>query len=84
MEKLDFNGRFVNTSILAELFGVSERQVQRLVQAGVIEPCNNGRKPYEFDLTIVCPQYFNYLQLDLPLHKWAPSTAPYSQSNDLK
>ena len=84
MGDFDFKGRFANTARLAELFCISERQVQRLVSAGVITPCDNGKKPYEFDLTVVGPQYFTFLQSDIPLHQWAPSTAPYSQSNDLK
>lgn len=74
MGDLDFKGRFANTARLAELFCISERQVQRLVSAGVITPCDNGKKPYEFDLTVVCPQYFTFIQSDVPLHMWAQST----------
>lgn len=84
MGDFDFKGRFANTARLADLFDVSERQVQRLVQAGVIEPCDNGRKPYEFDLTVVVPQYIAFLQSDVPLHMWAPSTATHTQSSDLR
>ena len=84
MGKLDFNGRFANTAKLANLFGVSERQVQRLVKAGVIEPCDNGRKPYEFDLTVVVPQYISFLQSDVTLDMWAQSTASHVQSSDIK
>lgn len=73
MEKLDFEGRVVNTAKLANLFGVSERQIQRLVKAGVFEPCNDGARPYLFDLTVVIRQYATFLQSGIPLHQWAPN-----------
>ena len=84
MNNLDFSGRFVNSNRLAELFCISERQVQRLVSAGVITPCDDGKKPYEFDLTVVGPQYFTFLQSDVSLHQWAPSTSPQSASEIIK
>ena len=69
---MDFEGRYVNTADLAKIFGVSERQIQRLVKAGVIEPCNNGEKPYQFDLLVVCPQYMVFLSSSIPMGEWAP------------
>lgn len=72
MDNMDFEGRFVNTEILAMLFGVSERQIQRLVKAGVITACNDGQKPYKFDLCVVCPQYMVFLSSRVPMHEWAP------------
>ena len=59
------------TSELADLFSVSERQVQRLVEGGVIEPIGN-KKPFRFDLETVVPQYISFLESDVPLSKWAP------------
>ena len=53
---MDFEGRYVNTSTLAYIFDVSERQIQRLVKAGVISTCNEEGKPYLFDLTVVVSQ----------------------------
>lgn len=72
MQKSDFDNSIVNTSKLADLFGVSERQIQRLVKAGVIETCNNGEHPRLFDLTVVVGQYATFLQSGIPLHQWAP------------
>ena len=63
MGEFDFKGRFANTARLAELFGISERQVQRLVQAGVLEPCDNGKTPYELALNKWGPEILEALQL---------------------
>ena len=57
----DFEGRYVNTSTLADIFEVSERQIQRLVKAGVISTCHEERKPYLFDLSVVIIQYLLFL-----------------------
>lgn len=46
---------------LANLFGVSVRQIQRLTLDGIIEPIGNDR-PYKYDLQTVCPQYCKYLE----------------------
>ena len=72
MENMDFEGRFVNTAELAKFFDVSERQIQRLVKAGIIEPCNSGEKTYKFDLLEVGPQYIGFLSSGIPMHHWAP------------
>ena len=61
------------TSELANLFNVSERQIQRLVEGGVIEPIG-GKKPFRFDLETVVPQYCSFLESGAPLSKWAPDT----------
>ena len=64
----------VNTSELADLFLVSERQVQRLVSAGVIEPIEPNARAYRFDLTEVVPQYCSFLESGIPMTQWAPDT----------
>ena len=73
MENTDSEWRFVNTETLAKVFDVSERQIPRLVKAGVITPCNDGQKPYQFDLFVVCPQYMVFLSSGIPMHQWAPN-----------
>ena len=62
----------MKTSTLAEAFDVSERQIQRLVTAGVIEAENNNAVPYVFDLRVAGPQYLNFLQSGIPISEWAP------------
>lgn len=46
---------------LADLFGVSVRQIQRFTLDGIIEPISNER-PYKYDLQTVCPQYCKHLE----------------------
>lgn len=46
---------------LAELFGVSVRQIQRITLDGIIEPISNDR-PYKYQLETVCPQYCRFLE----------------------
>jgi len=73
MDDMDFEGRYVNTATLAYIFDVSERQIQRLVKAGVISTCTEDGKPYLFDLTVVIIQYSQFLYSGIPMNKWAPS-----------
>lgn len=68
MEKL-----VLNSAQLAELFGVSTRQVELLVAGGVLESCGT-EKAYRFDLEIVVPQYAAFLMSGSPLKNWAPDT----------
>ena len=58
-----------NTVELAVLFDVSERQIQRLVEGGVIEPID-GKKPFRFALEIVVPQYISFLLSGASISKW--------------
>ena len=46
---------------LADLFGVSVRQIQRFTLDGIIEPISNER-PYKYVLQTVCPQYCRHLE----------------------
>ena len=46
---------------LADLLGISVRQIQRFTLDGIIEPISNER-PYKYNLQIVCPQYCKYLE----------------------
>ena len=46
---------------LADLFGVSVRQIQRFTLDGIIEPISDER-PYKYDLQTVCPQYCRHLE----------------------
>ena len=71
MNNDDFEGRYVNTATLADIFDVSERQIQRLVKAGVMSTCNQEGKPYLFDLTVVIIQYLLFLKSGIPINKWA-------------
>ena len=59
-----------NTAELAVLFDVSERQIQRLVEGGVIEPID-GKKSFRFALEIVVPQYISFLLSGASISKWA-------------
>ena len=69
---MTLEGKWIKTTAeLADLFHVSERQIQRLVAAGVIEPVSD-EKPFRFDLDIVVAQYANFLQSGIPMSKWAP------------
>ena len=63
---------FLRTPALSEVFNVSERQIQRLVEAGVIEAKNENAIPYEFDLRVVVPQYANFLNSKMSTNEWAP------------
>ena len=62
----------VSTADLAKLFQVSERQIQRLVEYGVIEPSGKKSKKFMFDLATVTAQYATFLQSDVALVNWAP------------
>lgn len=62
-------GFVVSTAELADMFSVSQRQVQNLVAAGVIT--NTGTaKSYRFDLREVVPQYTAYLMSGESLANW--------------
>lgn len=65
----------VSTSELADIFDVSERQIQRLVKAGVLEPKDEGHIPYKFDLGTVTTQYAVFLQSGISISNWAPDAA---------
>lgn len=54
----------VNTEELADTFGVTPRQIQRLAAAGVLEPeegTGSKQKGYLFDLRTVVDQYSQFL-----------------------
>lgn len=61
----------VSSAELAEIFGISERQVERLVSGGVLEQIGTG-KAYRFDLETVVRQYAVFLMCDISLRDWAP------------
>lgn len=64
--------RFVVSSAeLAEIFGISERQIERLVSGGVLDQIGTG-KAYRFDLETVVPQYATFLMSGVSLRDWAP------------
>jgi phage terminase Nu1 subunit (DNA packaging protein) len=69
----------VSTKELMKIFNVSERQIQRLVRAGIIEPENPGERPFHFDLTTVVPQYISFLECRAAgiadIGTWAPDSA---------
>lgn len=62
----------VSSAELAEIFGISERQVERLVSGGVLEQIGTERA-YRFDLETVVPQYAVFLMSDISLRDWAPN-----------
>ena len=64
----------VTTSELADIFQVSERQVQRLVEHGVIEPLDSGARSYRCDLDESVRLYCVFLASGVPLSRWAPDT----------
>lgn len=59
----------VGTAELADVFGVSQRQIQNLVAAGVITNAGSA-KAYRFDLREVVPQYAAYLMSGESLASW--------------
>lgn len=59
----------VSSAELAEIFNISERQVERLVSGGVLEQIGTG-KAYRFDLETVVPQYAVFLMSDISLRNW--------------
>lgn len=61
----------VSSSKLAEIFGISERQVERLVSGGVLEQIGTG-KAYRFDLETAVRQYAAFLMSGVFLRDWAP------------
>ena len=73
MERNKLN-MIMNTIELAEVFSVSERQIQRLVAAGVIEPIDYHAHAYSFELDVVVPQYIRFLESGIFISKWAPDT----------
>lgn len=63
----------VSSAELAEIFGISERQVERLVSGGVLDQIGTG-KAYRFDLETVVPQYAVFLMSGASLRDWAADT----------
>ena len=63
----------VNSAQLAKLFGVSERQLEKLTADGVPESCGTARA-LRFDLQVVVPQYTAFLQSGTSLREWCPDT----------
>lgn len=61
----------VSSADLAEIFGISERQIERLVVGGVLEQ-NGTERAYRFDLETVVPQYAAFLMSGASLRDWAP------------
>lgn len=61
----------VSSAELAEIFGISERQVERLVSGGVLDQIGTG-KAYRFDLVTAVRQYAAFLMSDISLRDWAP------------
>lgn len=59
----------VNTGQLADVFGVSTRQIENLVTAGVIEQVGTA-KSFRFDLFTVVPQYATFLMSGESLRDW--------------
>ena len=59
----------VSSAELAEIFGISERQVERLVSGGVLEQIGTVTA-YRFDLETVVPQYAVFLMSDISLRDW--------------
>lgn len=68
-----FLQQFISSSELADIFGVSERQIERLVAGGVLEQIGTG-KAYRFALETVVPQYAAFLMSGISLRDWAPDT----------
>ena len=60
----------VSSTELAEIFNISERQVERLVSGGVLEQIGTERA-YRFDLETVVPQYAVFLMSGVSLRDWA-------------
>lgn len=61
----------VSSAELAEIFGISERQVERLVSGDVLDQIGTG-KAYRFDLETAVQQYAVFLMSDISLRDWAP------------
>lgn len=61
----------VSSAELAEIFNISERQVERLVSGGILEQIGTATA-YRFDLETVVPQYAVFLMSDISLRDWAP------------
>ena len=51
----------VSTQVLADAFGVSDRRILQLVEAGVIEAAPGSGRARRFDLAQVVPQYAHFL-----------------------
>lgn len=51
----------VSTQVLADAFGVSDRRILQLVEAGVIEAAPGSGRARRFDLSQVVPQYAHFL-----------------------
>lgn len=61
----------VSSVELAEIFGISERQIERLVSGGVLEQIGT-EKAYRFNLETATQQYAVFLMSDVSLRAWAP------------
>ena len=61
----------VSTAQLAELSGISDRQIEKLVSGGVLEHCGSERA-YRFDLATAVRQYAAFLMSGISLRDWAP------------
>ena len=66
------NSFLVPTNELAKAFGVSDRRILQLVEAGIIETVPGSGRSKVFDLENVVPQYAAFLTSGVPLKDWAP------------
>lgn len=61
---MECDGLFlVSTHDLAKLFGLSDRRILQLLDAGVIEDVPNSGRAKLFDLEVVVPQYSGFLMM---------------------
>lgn len=75
------NGTFlVSTKELAEAFGVSDRRVLQLVEAGIIDTVPGSGRTKVFDLETVVPQYSIYLLTQAADGSSAGTWAPGSRA----
>ncbi len=73
------NENTVTSTELASLFDISVRQVQRLTLDGVISPVSD-RRPYQYVLKIVCPQYCKFLQAKIATREKVDSIASLEEA----
>lgn len=59
----------LNSGQLANLFGVSPRQIELLVAVGVLDHCGTA-KNFRFDLETAVSQYITFLQSGSSLRDW--------------
>lgn len=64
---------------LANLFGVSVRQIQRLTLDGIISPVSDQR-PYRYSIETVCPQYCSFLQAKIAAREKTNAIADLEES----